>query len=327
MVNVLVIGATGYIGQALTQSLLRSGNHRVFGLARTPQKARDLRREEVIPIQGSISDSVGFLTAIGNLHINVVVDVAGANHESHILLKQLKELGIARIEKARKEGVPVPKLGFIYCSGVWVHGSSHEPVNDLVPVAASNSPCPPAELTSWRPKLENETLAASDVLDVMVIRPGLVYGRSHAIWTGFFDAIIDAKEKGQESVALAIEPDSRPGLIHVDDVATGFHVAIDKLPLISGTGVYPIFDLVTSSESMRDIMEFAAKELGFSGKIEWMGAGDDLFAKAMSTSMNGSSGRAQTILGWEPKRIGLVQSMDVYASAYKASKSQVLNGI
>jgi len=211
-------------------------------------------------------------------------------------------------------------LGYIYCSGSWVHGSTNEPVNDLMQVGTPDSPYPATELTSWRPELEQAVLAAGDVLDVMVIRPVLIYGRSSAIWSSLFEPLYSAAQSGANSVSVPADIDSRPGLVHIDDVATGFHCAIDKLPLISGTGVYPIFDLQTSQESMRDILQAAAKQFGFKGEVELVGAGEHLFMKALSVSSNGSSGRAKSILGWEPKRFGFLQGIDVFARAWVAAK-------
>lgn len=69
---------------------------------------------------------------------------------------------------------------------------------------------------------------------------------------------------------------------------------------------------------MREILEAVAKHLGFEGKVELVGVGGSLFAEAMSTSFNGSSGRAKQILGWEPKKVGFVQGMDVFAKAWAA---------
>jgi len=320
MVNVLVIGATGYIGQALCQSLLRSGNHRVYGLARSPEKALSLARDEVIPLLGSISPST-LPQAIATHRIDVVVDVSGAHKESHDLLALLKKVGSERLAAAKREGFPTPKLGFIYCSGTWVHGSSNEPVNDLAPVGTASAQFPATELTSWRPELERAVIASSDVLDVMVVRPSLVYGRTSAIWTTLFEPLFQAAKNGDEEVVkLPADEDSRPGLVHVDDVATGFHVAIEKLSLIAGTGVYPVFDLQTSQESMRDILVAAAREFGYKGKVELVGAGEDLFMRAISVSANGCSGRAKTVLGWEPRRGGFVSGMDVFAKAWVASR-------
>jgi hypothetical protein len=55
------------------------------------------------------------------------------------------------------------------------------------------------------------------------------------------------------------------GLVHVDNVVTGIHLAIEKLELISGTSVYPSFDLTTSYENMGLLLISAAKEMGFRG--------------------------------------------------------------
>lgn len=293
---------------------------RVFGLARTTEKAKSLERAEVIPIHGSISSTEALTKALEKHYINIVVDVAGANKESHDLLTLLKRIGTERLAAAAKAEVRIPKLGLIYCGGIWVHGSSNDPVNDLMPVAALNASTPPVTLTSWRPALEQAVLASSDILDVMVIRPALVYGRSSAIWTPLLQPIHAAVKNGLKTVSVAAEPYSRPALIHVDDVATGFHVAVDKLPLIAGTGVYPIFDLVTSQESMHDILSAAGTELGLQGTVELGGCREDLFAKAMSCSGNATSGRARQILGWEPKKFSFVQGMDVYAKAWLAGQ-------
>jgi hypothetical protein len=65
------------------------------------------------------------------------------------------------------------------------------------------------------------------------------------------------------SASIPAGPASRPAAIHVDDVGSGYLVAIERLPLIAGTSVYPVFDLATSKESLKEILEVAAKEMGF----------------------------------------------------------------
>ncbi len=133
-------------------------------------------------------------------------------------------------------------------------------------------------------------------------------------------SIYSAAKSGSLSASVAVELGSQLGLVHVDDVATGFHGAIDKLPLISGTGVYPGFDLAFSQESMKDIFDAAGREFGFKGTVELKGAGDDVFMKALSTSSNSTESRAKTLLRWEPRKVGSVQGIDVYARAWVASK-------
>lgn len=272
----------------------------------------------MIPILGDISSTSAITSALESYNINVVVDVSGANAESLALLALLKTVGQEQLAAAKHAGVRVPKLGFVYCSGTWVHGSSLKPVNDLTPVGVLGSPTPPPKLVAWRIEMEQAVLQADDVLDVMVVRPGLIYGRSSAIWTSLFEPIYAAAQGGKESVDVAAEIDSGPALVHVDDVAEGFRCAVEKLPLLAGTGVYPVFDLVTSQEGLRDILEAAGREMGFEGVVKLVGCGEDAFAEAMSTSGNICSGRAKQLLGWEPKRGGMVQGMDILVRAWVA---------
>lgn len=318
MVNVLLVGATGYIGQATAHALVSSGLHRVFGLARSEQKAKLLAALEVTPIAGTVTDE-SFIQAITTHRIDTVVDLAGAEPESRHILSVLSKLSADRIEAASAQGYKPPKLGYIYISGTWVHGSSHSPINDLVPVGLPESPTPPMAITSWRAKLERDILAHSATLDILVIRPSLVYGRANSIWTIFFKPILDAATSGAKTVSLLASATTRPGLIHVDDVASGIKAAVEKLPLISGTSVYPIFDLVTSQENLKDIIESAALTLGYQGEIVFAGPGDNVFAQAMNTSFNGSGARAESILGWTPKRKGFLQIVDVVAKSWAAS--------
>ena len=122
----------------------------------------------------------------------------------------------------------------------------------------------------------------------------------------FFGPIVAAAKSGAEHVRLPIHELSLPDLCHVDDAASGLQVAVKKVALISGTGVYPVFDLVTSVESMQIIFGAAAHILGFKGKIELIGAGEDeLFAEAMQTNFNGSLGKAKQILRRELRGLAL----------------------
>lgn len=181
----------------------------------------------------------------------------------------------------------------------------------------------PPRLAAWRVQMEKDVLAVTDVLDVVVVRPALLYGREHSIWSMFFAPILAAAKAGADHVRLPIHELSLPGLCHVDDAASGLQAAVEIVAQISGRGVYPVFDLVTSVESMRIIFGAAAHILGFKGKVELIGAGEDEpFPEAMQTSFNGSSGRAKQILGWESKRIGFAANIQVYVPAFVAAQQQ-----
>ena len=322
---------SGYVGSTLASSLLRN-NHQVYGLARTPSKATQLARLEITPVHGSVQDSTAYVQLIKNAHIDIIVDCAGANQESAKVLSDVLEAGKERL----KEGGP--KLGFVYTSGTWVHGSSlTERFSDLDPVGTEHAKATPPRLVAWRPQMERDVLAARDVLDTIIVRPALIYGRDHTIWTTFFNHILSAAKSGGKTeeeeeeeeedsiVRIPLDPTSRPGLVHVDDVASGLRCAIERLPLIANTGVYPVFDLTTSQESMRDIFDGFGRAVGLKGRsVELVEPGaDDLFAEAMQTSQNGDSSRAEQVLGWRPRRRGFVAGMEVYAKAFVAAQEKI----
>jgi len=320
MPKVLIIGATGYLGSRLGDVLVRSGQHRVYGIARSETKARSLALAEITPVicPDPINNPDAYLDAIRNFHIDIVVDVSGANQNSAQFLAHVKSIGQERLNNAKLAGLThTPKLGFVYCSGTWVHGSSDKQVSDM-DVVGPNALTPPAQLVAWRVDHENAVLAASDVLDVAVIRPALIYGGESTIWTPFILPLLRASQGGSSNnVQIPLSADSRPGLVHVDDVATGFQKALEKLALINGGSVYPVLDLVTSRESMTEIISALASHWEYKDRYELVGPGDDLFAEAMGTSLRGSSDRAKQLLGWTPTRLnGFVADMDIYADAF-----------
>lgn len=324
MSNVFIFGATGYIGFSLATSLTRSGNYTVYGLSRTPAGAKLLSQNEIIPVLGSFTDNAAYLSTIASAPIDVIVNCAESRDGSIALLKELKAIASARAEAAKVYGIKAPKLSYIYVSGTWVHGSSMDHVNDLDLAGTALSKNKPAELVAWRAAHELDILAASDVLEVAIIRPALIYGRKGAIWTALFQSFLDGVKASSSNVSVLAEPESRPGLVHIDDVVSGLHLAVDKLPLNSGTTVYPVFDLVTSQERMQDVLDSVAKEIGFKGKVELVGTQGNSFMAAMSTTFNGSSGRARQLLGWEPKKIGMVQNAGTYARAWVAGLGEAV---
>ena len=122
MPHILVFGATGTIGNAISLALLRSGLHTVYGLARSPAKANGLAKQEIIPVLGSISQPEGFMDLLEkHPEISIVVDAAAAYGESATLVKLLIDAGKKRLQGWEKAGASSgPKLGYIYVSGMYV---------------------------------------------------------------------------------------------------------------------------------------------------------------------------------------------------------------
>ncbi|KAI9770327.1 MAG: hypothetical protein M1840_003486 [Geoglossum simile] len=323
MVKVLVLGATGYVGFPLCQSLLRA-NHKVYGLARTQEKAIQLARAEIIPVLGSLEDSGAYLGLVRDERIDVVVDSMSGSSNTARVVEGLIALSKERIEAGRASGWASTKLGYIYVSGMWVHGSSTYQVDDFSPVGCAHARASPPGVVEWRPAVERVVLASRDVLDVMVVRPAVIYGRGNPLWTFLFQPLLTAAVgKGTEAVSVQVDPEAMIPLVHIDDTVSGLQQAIERLPLISGAGIWPVFDLMTSRESLRVVVQAAAWALGFHGKVECAGVGDDALAMAMSCSAWGDSSRARDLLGWQPKIPGMVDGIEKYVLSFRVGRLPV----
>lgn len=331
MPHILILGATGTIGNALAQSLVRSGNHTIYGLARSASKAQGLAIQEIIPVTASVEGPQGFLDLLEERpEISVVVDAAAVYGDSAKVLKLLVQAGEKRIAKYEQVGVPAgPKLGYVYVSGMWVHGSSHRTVSDENPfVGTSADPTPPVNMVAWRPEIERLVLSPDTraVLNTAVVRAALTYGGTAAIWTGPLATLSQAANANPQppTAKIQLDPLGTAALIHVDDVASGIHAVIEKLPLLPNTGsspggIYPIFDLMSQVESIAAIMQAAARVFGFKGTVELVGPAEgDVVSEAIGASVVADSGKARTLLGWSPKRPGFLLGIEVYAQAWLA---------
>ena len=304
MVRVLVIGATGYIGHAVCAALRRS-NHRVYGLARSQEKAKVLAKKEVIIINGSVEGGE-YAKAVETHGIDVVIDLSGTP-STHKILEELMPIAKSRINSGQY------KLGFIYCSGIWVHGSSAEQVNDFDVVGKSYKK---VDLVTWRPIVEQAILDSRDLLDVAVIRPGLVYGGTGSIWSSAFGPLAQAVAKKDASVSIPYSDDVMFNLVHVEDTAEAFRLAVEKVSVLSGA--HPVFDLITSYENSRALLNAAGKAFGYKGDIKYDGPGDDLLFKALNTTVNTNSQRAIALLGWSPSKYSMTADIDIYVSSWAA---------
>lgn len=326
MPHILILGATGTIGNALAQSLVRSGNHTVYGLARSSAKAKSLALQEIIPVLGSVQEPQGFQTLLDeHPEVSVVVDAAAVYGDSATLLNLIIDAAKKRLAKYKEVGVPAgPKLGYVYVSGMWLHGSSHNVVSDHDPfVGTSAAKTAPMNMVSWRPEIERLVLASETKasLDTAIVRAACTYGGSSAIWTGPLSAALKAAraEPQPEKVQIQLDPLGTAALAHVDDVASGIQALIEKLPQFAGTGIYPVFDIISQVESIKAIMEGAARALGYKGMVELVGPADgDVVGDALGASVIGDSGRAKSLLGWVPTKKGFLHGIEVYAQAWLA---------
>ncbi|CAZ83209.1 unnamed protein product [Tuber melanosporum] len=174
------------------------------------------------------------------------------------------------------------------------------------------------DLVAWRPATENELLSLSDVLDVAVIRPTMVYGGSGSIFSMLVAPIAAAVKEGASEVKV-LGRKFELSVIHKDDVADFTLKVVEKISYV-GALSYSVFDITTQHESYTDIIEAAAKHMGFTGAITYRDPEGTMtmLEQAILTQFNTSSDRARTYLGWEPRHRDIMGQIDIYAATMVA---------
>jgi nucleoside-diphosphate-sugar epimerase len=251
--------------------------------------------------------------------VDVVVEAVGGND-----IAKLSNDVLNAVTEAAKTSRPAgsPKLTFIYTSGTWVHGENRQDIKtDTSPLTS------PAPLVAWRVKQE-QRVVRSEVLNGIVIRPAILYGRSGSVLAGLFAGAAQGKVQWYGT------PGQRLALIHADDLADLYVRAAEKAQLVGGK----IFDAANDfTESIDDVLQKLAAVTGAQGSPEFLdptGNGEHsyrarvdgiliripvAFLEALSTTSLLRPYLGYALLGWQPRKPGFVDGLHVYYAAWKAS--------
>ncbi|THW72989.1 NAD dependent epimerase/dehydratase family protein [Aureobasidium pullulans] len=318
MPKILILGGTGLLGTALAQSLLRAGNNTVFVQTRAASKRGAIVAAEMTPLVFPLEDKAALRSALDTYNIDTVVDVSQGYQQATSILETVVSVAKDRKAALAREGAIGPKLGFVYTSGIMVHGSPAERVSDLSPVGNKLASDKPATMVSWRPSHEQAVLACRDFLNTVILRPGMLYGRNawnFGVWWGPVSAL---KAKGGEKLSISADKSTRVCLVHVDDVASAFRAAIDRLD--GRLGDWPVFDVVAETISLESIIEGTTEAVGLKTSVDFIGTGGDVFLEAMGLRANVDSSRARTVLGWEPRRRDFLLNVGTYYAAWEVAQ-------
>jgi len=326
MVQILVIGATGFIGTPVSLALRRAG-HIVHGLVRDPSSpaSLSLARQEVLIIKGDAKDGSTWVELASK--VDVVIDCADTMLGADVFKVVL--------EAAKKRPEGAPKLTFIYTCGVWSHGDSRKQVTDVTPLPGVVTP---KLITSWRPAFERQVLSIStrEFLEPLVIRPGVVFGGASTVYSTWFNPLLEAHKSGSKTgeektkIKIPGKKDTLVATVHKEDLAQAYKLLVEKSTLLSSLQ-NPIFDIVNPPESLQQLITAASYILfppsapSASPPVElefWTPSASDEggILEALSTSVNGSSERARDILGWQARHPSMTAGMEVYLKAMLAHR-------
>ena len=290
--QVFLTGATGYIGSAVLDAMIKGG-HRVTALARDPEKAERLLAKGATPIIGELGMPKTYVAAVkaadAVVHTAMESSPRGIPKEKAALELMLG----AQTEASQADG---KARVFVYTSGVWVLGRAAR-------AADEDAPLDPPPHVDWRPAHEDLVLSAfSASLRTVVVRPGIVYGGGRGIVSdlikdalnGLIRVVGPGKNRWSciydhdlgELYARVLESPTAAGIIHATDEAD------EKVEEI----VEAIAAQVPQRPDIRHMpMTEARKKLG-------------AYADALALDQKVRSPKARAI-GWSPTQTGIVNSV------------------
>lgn len=238
--QIFLTGATGYIGSAVLDALVRAGHH-VTALVRHNEQAAQVAVRGAHPVIGDLGDPESYRSAADaqDGYIHAAFDASSAG-------EAVDRVAIETMIATAKQRYASGSLGrasrfVIYTSTVRVLDRTPEP-------AAEDAPLNPITLVSWRPAHEQRVLdSASDDLRAVVVRPGIVYGGETGIVSNLIKSALNGlvrvvgdgnnhwplvyiRDLADLYVRLASRPDAS-GLFHAND--EGDERVNDIVPAIS----------------------------------------------------------------------------------------------
>lgn len=213
--KVLVAGASGFLGLGALRALVAAG-HEVVGLARTPEKAESVRR-------------AGGAAAIGDiLSIPALLEAArGCEALVHLAASSTSvspEVGQSMAAKVRVDGAynlvaAARKVGarrIVVGSGTWLYGDCQGTITETTRVKPTGN-----SMFNWQ--AERAALEANKpgVLEVVVLRPGMVYGQG-----GWFREMVDEIRAG--SYRVPGDGANHWSPLHIDDCGQAFRAALER---------------------------------------------------------------------------------------------------
>lgn len=178
--RIFLTGATGYVGHAVLDALVRAG-HTVTALVRDNEKAQRTSARGAQPVLGNLAEPESYRAAADaqDGYVHTAFDYASGRGPAVDRIAVDALLAAAIRPRTVSTSSP-PKRFVIYTSGIWVLGRTSEPADEAAPVN-------PIPLVAWRPEHEALVLnAANGSLRTAVIRPGVVYGGANGIIADLF---------------------------------------------------------------------------------------------------------------------------------------------
>jgi nucleoside-diphosphate-sugar epimerase len=294
--NVLVVGATGYVGSAVERAFA-ARFHRTAATVRSDVARMKLAAHGIQTVYGDASRPETLLEPVRAADAVVYcVGVTDADPWT-VDLAAIRKIGHAMAGTERT---------FIYMSDAWMYGDTDEPADETVPVK-------PPVLRERRAQIERIVLNMVKIgIRSHVIRAGVVYGDGGGIATMFVHSARD-----RHAATIVGNGSNHWATIARSDLAP-------LVALVAERGkpgaIYNAVD--DHSFTIREIAEAASRGAGAGGAVtaihpEFLGP----FGECLMLDQTISNERAKRDLLWRPSAPSIVEDLErgSYLSAQLAS--------
>ncbi len=260
-VKVLVAGASGFLGSAVVRRLAAAG-HEVVGLARSDEKGHLVREAGGEPAVSDILSLPALIEAAAGcealIHLAASATTASREVGQSVAAKVRVDGAYNLVAAARKVGAKRIVVG----SGTWLHGDRKETITEATPAKPTGT-----SMFNWQAERAALDAHRPGVLDVVIVRPGMVYGNG-----GWFKEMADEIRAG--SYRVPGEGANHWSPLHIDDCGEAFRVALEKgkggevylaadnEPIALRAFVDLIADELRVARPLSEPMEAAVKHLG-----------------------------------------------------------------
>jgi len=297
--HVFLTGATGYIGSAVLEALLRGG-HQVTAMVRDPEKGERLAERGATAVLSELGIVRTYQERAAAC--DVVIHTAAETSPRRI---EKDRLAIDTLIGTLKRGASRSPRAFIYTSGVWVLGNTSRPADEQASLS-------PAVTSAWRVPHEEVVLASSgDGVRTVVVRPGIVYGGTTGI-------VSDLIKDGLNGLIRVIGPGTNRWSCVYDRDLADLYVRLVEAP--DASGLFHAND--EADERVADIAEAIAAQVPIRPDVRYVPLpearsklGD--YADALALDQRMRSPRARQ-LGWSPTLRSIAGNMPRLLEEFRA---------
>jgi nucleoside-diphosphate-sugar epimerase len=293
--KIFMTGASGYIGGSVAAALIASG-HKVVGLVRSAERAKQVRELGIQPVEGTLSDSD--LLARMAREADAVINTANSDDRNS---------AEALVAALAGSGKPL-----LHTSGSSIVGDDSKGERGDK-VYEEDTPIHPLPGKVARVAIDQIVLgSARNGVRSVVICPTMIYGKGHGAH----------KESIQVPKLIALAKQHGVGKhvgrgeniwsnVHIDDLVPLYALALQKAP--AGAFYYA----ENGENSLRDVAAAISRMLGFGGRtegmsmeeaVEQLGGAGAHFSFGSNSRVRAVRGRKE--LGWAPKGIAMLEEIE-----------------